>query len=96
MRRKCGFAISKTETILDTALHSERRDIRQELSFKSPKCERIERFVVADFRLSHRNIDVQRSESARKAANGEKRPFSVIRFDALARSVSDYTDTSSL
>jgi hypothetical protein len=28
--------------------------------------------------------------------NDDLRPFSVIRFDALARSVSDYTDTFSL
>ncbi len=42
------FANSKTETILDAALQSERRDTRQELSFKSPKCERIERLVMAE------------------------------------------------
>ncbi len=68
------FAISITETILDMALHSERRNTRQELSFKSPKCERIERLVLADSRLSHRNIVVQCSESDQKAANGKTRP----------------------
>ena len=44
-------ANSKTATILDRALYNERPDTRQELPFKSPKRERIERLVLAD--LSH-------------------------------------------
>ena len=73
------FAISEIETILGTALHSERPDTRRELPFKSPECERIERLIVADSRLSHCNITAQWSDSGQKAANGKNRPDVVLR-----------------
>lgn len=48
MAPKNHSANSKTATILDRALYNERPDTRQELPFKSPKRERIERLVLAD------------------------------------------------
>ncbi len=68
-------ANSKTATILDRALYNERPDTRQELPFKSPKRERIERLVLADSCLSHCNIFVLCGAPAQKAATGKNRPI---------------------
>jgi len=57
---------------LNSAFDSERPHPRQELSFKSPKCERIERLVVADSRLSHRSILVQYNESLLEGGDPQK------------------------
>ncbi len=76
------FAISEIETILGTALHSERPDTRRELPFKSPECERIERLVLADCCLVRCSIVLRHRNSA---SDGKDRPIAGIWWLGLLR-----------